>query len=468
MTIQFLGAAREVTGSRHLITTDAGKKILLDCGVYQGKGLETEAMNRKLNFDPKAIDHIILSHAHIDHSGLIPYVYKLGFRGSVICTNATRDLCALMLADSGHIHEHDTRTFNKKRQARGLEPVEPLYTKADALDCMELFIGVPYDRKFAIDAQTKIKFTNSGHMLGSGVVTLELGSNSERKTIAYTGDIGRPANRILKAPMKFPQADFLITESTYGDRLHKPQTDANEELLEVVRHTCVDKKGKLIIPSFAVGRAQEIIHSLNNFYNEGRLPKVDVYLDSPLAVNTTQVFRMHPECFNRQVMEVMEHDPDPFGFNSLYNITTHDDSKKLNELKRPCVIISSSGMMEAGRIKHHLANTISDPRNTILVVGYCAPSTLGAKLLRGDKRVSIHGNLYDVNAEIYRIESFSGHADYQEMGDYFECQDKAKVRRVFIVHGEYEVQQVFANYLRQRGFADVVVPEMGEGYVIKN
>lgn len=468
MNIQFLGAAREVTGSRHLVTTDTGKRILLDCGVYQGKGLETEAMNRKLNFDPQTIDHVILSHAHIDHSGLIPYIYKLGFRGSVVCTNATRDLCSLMLADSGHIHEHDTRTFNKKRLARGLEPVEPLYTRADALDCMELFIGVPYDRKFAIDAQTKVKFTNSGHMLGSGVVTLELGTNNHRKVIAYTGDIGRPTNRILKSPQMFPHADYLITESTYGDRLHKPQHNANDELLEVVRHTCVEKKGKLIIPSFAVGRAQEIIHSLNNFYNDGLLPKVDVYLDSPLAVNTTQVFKMHPECFNRQVMDIMEHDPDPFGFNSLFYITSQDDSKKLNDSNKPCVIISSSGMMEAGRIKHHLANNISDPRNTILVVGYCAPSTLGAKILRGDKRVSIHGNVHEVKAEIYRIESFSGHADYQEMGDYFDCQDKSRVKKVFVVHGEYEVQQVFAEYLKQRGFTDVVVPEMGETFVINN
>lgn len=466
MTIQFLGAAREVTGSRHLITTDTGKKILLDCGVYQGKGLETEAMNRKLNFDPKTIDHVILSHAHIDHSGLIPYIYKLGFRGSVVCTNATRDLCALMLADSGQIHEQDTRTFNKKRISRGLEPVEPLYTRADALDCMELFIGVPYDRKFAIDAQTKVKFTNSGHMLGSGIVTIELGTNNHRRVIAYTGDIGRPSNRILKSPQMFPHADYLITESTYGDRLHKSQNNANDELLEVVHHTCVEKKGKLIIPSFAVGRAQEIVHSLNNFYNDGRLPKVDVYLDSPLAVNTTQVFKMHPECFNRQVLDIMEFDPDPFGFNSLFYITSQDDSKKLNDINKPCVIISSSGMMEAGRIKHHLANNISDPRNTILVVGYCAPSTLGAKILRGDKRVSIHGNIHDVNAEIYRIESFSGHADYQEMGEYFDCQDKTRVKKVFVIHGEYEVQQVFANYLKQRGFADVVVPQVGETFVI--
>ncbi|NTW26418.1 MAG: MBL fold metallo-hydrolase, partial [Lentimicrobium sp.] len=363
MKLQFLGAAREVTGSKHLITTAHGKKILLDCGIYQGKGLETDAMNRNIGVLPHEIDHIILSHGHIDHSGLIPYFYRKGFRGSVVCTNATRDLCAIMLPDSGHIQESDTERFNKKRAHQGLPAVEPLYTKEDAVKCMELFIGIPYNRKFNIDQDTRLKITNTGHMLGSGVINLEITENGKVTRLAYTGDIGRPENRILRSPDPFPQCDYLITESTYGDRLHPKLQIAEDELLRVVKETCVDRGGKVIIPSFAIGRTQEIVHVLNNYYNEGLLPKINIYVDSPLAVNATEIFRIHPECFNEDVLEVMEKDPDPFGFSTLHYIKLADDSKRLNELKKPCIIISASGMMEAGRIKHHLANNISNAKN---------------------------------------------------------------------------------------------------------
>jgi metallo-beta-lactamase family protein len=464
MKIKFLGAAREVTGSKHLIKTSYGKNILLDCGIYQGKGLETEALNKKLGFDPSSIHHIILTHAHIDHSGLIPYVYKLGFRGSVVCTNATRDLCALMLADSGHIHESDTRTFNKKRIRQGKDPVEPLYTKQDAIDCMELFIGVPYDRKFYIDDKTRVRFTNTGHMLGSAVANIEILENGTAKRIAYTGDIGRPHNRILKAPVAFPAADILITESTYGDRLHIDTGTADDELLAIMKQTCVEKKGKLIIPSFSVGRTQEIVYTLNLFFNEGKLPKVDIYVDSPLAMNVTGVFRLHSDCFNKNILHFMETDPDPFGFNNLYYVQSVDDSKKLNDLNRPCVIISASGMAEAGRIKHHLANNISDPKNTVLMVGYCAPSTLGAKLMRGEKNVSIHGMQYEVKAEIKRIEAYSGHGDYKEMMDFLKCQDLKRLSKTFLVHGEYEVQEKYKTMLEEKGFKHVYVPSIGEEF----
>jgi len=462
MKIKFLGAAREVTGSKHLITTTYGKNILLDCGVYQGKGLETDKLNRTLGFDPQKIDHIILSHAHIDHSGLIPYIYKLGFRGSVICTNATRDLCALMLADSGLIHEHDTHVFNKKMIGRGKEPVEPIYTKADALESMNLFIGVPFDRKFQIDAYTKVKFTQTGHILGGAVANIEITENGKTTKIAYTGDIGRPTNRILKSPQPFPQADVLITESTYGDRLHVEHGQAEEELLNVLKNTCVTKKGKLIIPSFAVGRTQELVYTLNNFYNAGKLPKVDIYVDSPLSVNVTNVFRLHPECFNSDILEMMEKDPNPFGFNSLFYISEREDSKRLNDIKKPCVIISASGMMEAGRVKHHLANSISNPKNTVLAVGYCAPNTLGAKILRGDKQVSIHGFMHEVRAEICKIESFSGHGDYAEMINFLKCQNLDSLQKTIIVHGEYQTQQKYKEHLELAGFKNVTIPAQGE------
>ena len=464
MKIKFLGAAREVTGSKHLVVTRSGKKIVLDCGMYQGKGMETDSLNRTLGFNPEDIDHIILTHAHIDHSGLIPYVYKLGFRGSVVCTNATRDLCSIMLADSGYIQEHDTYTHNKQRMRKGWEPLEPIYTKQDALDCMELFIGVPYDRKFRIDENIKVLFTNTGHMLGSGVASLEITEDGRTQILAYTGDIGRPANRILSKPKGFPQADILITESTYGDRLHKDTQESEDELLNIVRETCVNKGGKLIIPSFAVGRTQELVYSLNNFFNAGKLPRIDIYVDSPLAVNATDIFRLHPECFNNDILDVMQKDPDPFGFNSLYYIKSTEDSKRINKLKQPCVVIAASGMMEAGRIKHHLANGISDPKNTILAVGYCSPRTLGARILRGESPVSIHGVSYEVKAEIRRLESFSGHGDYKEMLDYLECQDKSKLKKVFIVHGEYESQKGYMKHMEDNGYNSIAIPSVGEEF----
>ncbi|MCF8223379.1 MAG: MBL fold metallo-hydrolase [Bacteroidales bacterium] len=462
MKIQFLGAAGEVTGSKHLITTNKGKKILLDCGMFQGKGLDTDKKNRNLGFEPSDIDHIILSHAHIDHSGLIPYVYKRGFRGSVVCTSATRDLCSIMLADSGHIQEHDTYTFNKKRARKGLPPVDPIYERIDAVKCMEVFIGVSYNRKFFIDESITVKFTHTGHMLGGAVATISIRENGETVTIAYTGDIGRPVNRILAPPKPFPQADYLITESTYGDRLHKDQINAENELLNVIHRTCVEKRGKLIIPSFSIGRTQDIVYSLNNFFNEKKLPRVKIYVDSPLAVNATEIFRLHPECFNDDIIKVMQDDPDPFGFNSLYYIKRAEDSKRLNTMKEPMVIISASGMMEAGRVKHHLANNISNPANTVLAVGYCAPHTLGARILRGDKEISIHGQRHEVRADIERIDSFSGHGDYKEMADFISCQDTAELKKTILVHGDREAQNKYKTYLGSRHFKNISMPDQGE------
>lgn len=463
MKIKFIGASREVTGSKFLLTA-AGKRILLDCGMFQGKGLETDSMNRDLMFDPSVIDHIILTHAHIDHSGLIPYMYRLGFRGSVICTSATRDLCSIMLVDSAFIQEHDTKTFNKRRARKGLPLVTPIYTTEDAQACLAQFIGIPYGMKFRIDDNIKVKFTNTGHMLGSGVANIEVTENGRTTRLAYTGDIGRPFDEILAPPAAFPQADILITESTYGDRLHPDTEQAKGELLDVVVETCLNKRGKVLIPAFSVGRTQEIVYALNNFFNAGRLPKIDIFVDSPLAVNATEVFRVHPECYNAEFLKIMKQDPDPFGFNNLFYIKRVEDSKRLNDHKKPCVIISASGMMEAGRIKHHLANNISNPDNTILVVGYCAPATLGAKIVRGDGEVSIHGEVHKVKAEVKRIESFSGHGDYREMSEFLSCQNKAEVRKTFVVHGEFETQKRYADYLKNEGFNNIEIPARGQEY----
>lgn len=466
MKLKFLGAAREVTGSKTLVTADSGKRILLDCGMFQGKGLETDGMNRDLGFDPSLVDHILLTHAHIDHSGLIPYAYKMGFRGSIVCSNATRDLCSIMLADTAYIQEHDTKIFNKRRTKKGLPLVAPIFTQEDAKECMTLFIGVPNEMNFRIDDKIKVKFTNTGHMLGSGVANLTITENGHTTRLAYTGDIGRPTSRILAPPKPFPQADILITESTYGDRLHQDFISADEELLKTVIHTCVEKGGKLIIPSFSVGRTQEIVYSLNNFFNQGKLPRVEIFVDSPLAVNATTIFRMHPECFNKEILRIIETDSDPFGFNSLTYITRQEDSKALNDYKKPCIIISASGMMEAGRIKHHLANNISNPQNTILVVGYCSPSTLGARIARGDKVISIFGTVYKVNAEVKSIDSFSGHGDYKEMMSFLSCQNLNQLQRTFLVHGEYETQVNYSARLQEAGFNNIQIPSMRQEYTI--
>ena len=470
MKIKFIGAAQEVTGSKHLITTDHGKKILLDCGMFQGKGLETDAMNRNIMVEPKVIAYIILTHAHIDHSGLIPYFHKLGFRGQVICTPATKDLCSIMLPDTGFIQENDMEWFNKKRRKQGLPALQPIYTERDARACMDLFVTVSYNHFLYLDNNIKVKFNNTGHLLGSGCAILEIDEGGKMTRIGYTGDIGREHNYLLRSPEPFPHCDYLITESTYGNRLHSDRENAEQQLLEIIYHTCVEKRGKLIIPSFAVSRTQEIVYLLNNFYNQGKLPeKIPVFVDSPLAVNATEIFRMYVDLFNDDVHDMIEYNPDPFGFNSLTFVRDINKSKELNARKEPCIIISASGMMEAGRVKHHIANSIENPNNSILAIGYCAPTTLGAKLLADPKplTVSIFGMEHPVNADIYEIDAFSGHGDYKEMLDYLSCQDPSKVKKTFIVHGDPEAQEFYKRQLRKAGWDNIFIPEPGEEFELK-
>lgn len=464
MKIQFIGASREVTGSKHLITTDDGVKILLDCGMYQGKGLETDELNRKLGFDPKDIDYLVLTHAHIDHAGLIPYIVKNGFEGMIISTHATRDLCAIMLADSARIQEHDTHTHNKRRIREGLLPVEPLYTISDAERALNYFVSISYNNKFKISKSISLIFTETGHILGSAAANITIRENNEDKRICYTGDIGRQKNLILRTPQPFPQADYLITESTYGDRLHDMHDDAQKKLLEVVVHTCVKKKGKLIIPSFSVGRTQEIVYALHLLERKKWLPRVKVFVDSPLSINATNIMRMHPESFNDEMLEQMEKDPDPFGFNNLLYVRSEEDSKRLNNCDEPCIIISASGMMEAGRVKHHLANSISSSKNSVLIVGYCAPTTLGAKIRRGDKEVSIFGVHYGVKADIFALDSFSAHGDYNETIFYLSCQDKKQLKKVFLVHGEYDTQLNYKTTLEHNLFNNIEIPAPMQEY----
>lgn len=466
MTIQFLGAANEVTGSKHLITTRSGKRILLDCGMYQGKGMETDAANRDLGFDPKTIDCVVLSHAHIDHSGLLPYIYKLGFRGDIISTPATRDLCAIMLQDTAFIQAQDIRWYNKKMDRLHKPKVQPLYDNNHVERCMQHFVTVGYGRRYRLFDGVYLTFTNSGHMLGSAVCSLEIEEEGEVKRIAYTGDIGRAKSHILCSPQPFPQCDYLICESTYGDRLHDDALVSEEELLGVVDSTCVYKKGKLLIPSFSVGRTQEIVYVLNKLYNDGRLPHIPVYVDSPLSVNATHIFRMYLGELNEDVQDDLRFDDDPFGFNTLRYITDIRESKALNHNPNPCIIISASGMLEAGRIKHHVANHISDPSTTILIVGYCTPTSLGARIQNPDlKWISIFGFDHKIKAQVSKIEGFSGHGDYKEMIDYLTRSVNVEaVRRTFIVHGELAAQETYKDHLYEAGFRNIEHPE--KGYIV--
>ena len=487
MKIQFLGATREVTGSKHLITTDSGHTILLDCGMYQGKGMETDAANRDLGFDPAKLDCVVLSHAHIDHSGLLPYIYKLGFRGDIYCTPATRDLCALMLADTAFIQEQDVRTYNKKidRQNPHKEKgkkyfVEPLYNQHDVDKVMHHFVTYGYDRRFRLFDDVLLTFTNSGHMLGGAICSLEIyetvspdetgetldgkGAPRRWKRLTYTGDIGRKHCHILPTPQLFPQCDYLICESTYGDRLHEEELVTEEMLLGVVEDTCVYRKGQLLIPSFSVGRTQEIVYVLNQLYNDGRLPHIPVYVDSPMSTNATQIFRMYPEEMSDEVRDTLRFDSDPFGFNTLRYITDIRESKALNHKEDPCIIISASGMLEAGRIKHHVANHISDPRCTILIVGYCEPTTLGARIQQpGLQWISIFGQDRRIKAQITKIEGFSGHGDYKEMIDYLTRSLMVdQVQRTFIVHGEEQAAEIYKTHLQEVGFKNIDIPQKGQ------
>ena len=455
-----------MTGSKHLITTDSGKTILLDCGMYQGKGMETDEANRELGFDPKDIHYLLLSHAHIDHSGLIPYIYSLGFRGKIYCTAATRDLCELMLQDTAFIQEQDVRWYNKKMDRQNKPKIKPLFDMSDAQQVMKLFRTVEYDTPYRLNEEIEIQFTNSGHMLGSAVISVAITENGQTKRIAYTGDLGRLHSHILATPQAFPQCDYLICESTYGNRLHEDTLVSEEQLLGIVEETCMYKKGKLLIPSFSVGRTQEIVYVLNELFNDGRLERVPVYVDSPLSANATEIFRRHAHTLNEQVQDTLRYDPDPFGFNGLRYITDVQQSKALNRSEQPCIIISSSGMLEAGRIKHHVSNHIDDPSTTILIVGYCTPSSLGARIQDPSLRyVSIFGYDHRIRAQVTKVEGFSGHGDYQEMIQYLTaCQDAKKVQKVFIVHGEYSAQEAMKAHLHEAGFGVVEVPAKGEEF----
>lgn len=458
MKITFYGAARTVTGSKHLITTGDGIQILLDCGLFQGLGSETDGLNRNFKFDPSGVHHLILSHAHVDHSGNIPTLIKKGFRGKIYCTPATFELCKIMLLDSAHIQENDVRYLNKRRIARGQEGIEPLYTVKDAEKSFHHFEIVGLNKTKKLEEGIEFMFTDAGHILGSAAVNLSIKDKGVTNRIFFSGDIGRYNNQILTSPQQFPQADYLICESTYGDRLHDDTINAGDKLYKVVHDTCIVNKGKVIIPAFSLGRTQEVVYALDAMTTKGILPKINVYVDSPLSTSATNIMRNNKHQFNEQIKKYMETDPDPFCFSSLTYITDVKESKKLNSLQEPCIIISASGMAEAGRIKHHIANNINNETNTILFVGYCSPDSLGGKLIAGEREVRIFGEYYPVKSKIEYISSYSAHADYIEMLKYLSCQDPHYIKKTFLVHGDYEAQLSFKEKLEQKKFRNIIIP----------
>jgi metallo-beta-lactamase family protein len=460
MKISFHGAARVVTGSKHLITLTNGKKLLLDCGMFQGMGKDTDAMNRHWGFDPEQVDYMILSHAHIDHSGLIPKLIAEGYKGKIFCTDATKDLTAVLLEDSAEIQEDDVKYENKRRAAMGMPYLKPLYTSEDAKRAVDRLLPKEYNEWFKVSDDIEAMFTDAGHIIGSACVHLKITENGKTKRITFSGDIGRYRDVILKSPQNFPQADVIIMESTYGNSLHDNAVSTPDQLLHWIQKACVEKKGKLIIPAFSVGRTQELLYDLNQLELERRLPELEYYVDSPLSVDATQIVKNYPEYFNNRIQKILKQDNDPFGFKGLKFVKTVAESKMLNFRNGPYVIISASGMADAGRVKHHINNTIESSRNTILLTGYCEPRSLGGKLLRGLKEVKIFGVEKQVNAEVGQIRSMSAHGDYDDMCQWLACQNPQEVQKLFLVHGEYDVQQAFRDRLQKKNFTDITIPEM--------
>ena len=462
MKLSFLGGARTVTGSMHLIEVN-NQRVLLDCGLFQGRRAEMERRNLNLPFEAHCANALILSHAHIDHSGNIPNLVRGGFVGDIFCTPATRDLAAIMLRDSAHIQEKDVEYVNKLRARKGEPPVAPLYTIADAEQAIRYLVAHDYHRQFRVVDGTFATFFDAGHILGSAITLLDIWER-RRIRLAFSGDLGRQKMSLLKPPEIIGEIDYLVIESTYGDRSHESASDADAKLARVVNET-LERGGKVIVPAFAVGRAQQLVFALHRLIDSGAIPSVPVYVDSPLAVDATEIFRMYPDAFNGAVREFIERAHDPFGFRKLRYVREVEESKQLNEMDTPMIIISASGMAEFGRIRHHLANNIGDARHTILMVGFQAEHTLGRKLVEGQKRVRIFGEEHTVRAQVERIDGFSAHADHAELLAWIDGA-KEKLRGVFVVHGEEKSALALADGIRALGVPNVGVPQVGDSVML--
>ncbi len=467
MELEFHGAVRTVTGSQHLLTVN-DRKILLDCGLYQGSRQKSSERNRHLPFNAADIDVMVLSHAHIDHSGNIPNLVKSGFRGDIICTYATRDLCAVMLRDSAKIQQYDIEYVNKKRSKQKLPPVEPIYDMADAVESLKSFIGIGYERPYQLFPGITLTFYDAGHILGSAMVALDIEEDGEHKRVVFSGDIGRPSRPILRDPTFLDGADVLLIESTYGNRNHADVEEASNKLERIINQTC-RRGGKIIVPAFAVGRTQELVYRLHQLVESRDIsPHLPVYVDSPLAIDATSIYRLHPEAYDEEVATFLLEDRhgDPFGFDMMRYTRTTTESKELNFLREPAVIISASGMAEAGRILHHLKNNVEDSRNTILIVGWQAPHTLGRRLVEKRSEVKIFGELHQLRAQVETISGLSAHAGRDELLEWTGRLQK-RPSHTFIVHGEEEASLAFAETLqKEQGFTNVHVPHLGEQFQI--
>ncbi len=459
MRIFFAGAARDVTGSQHLLEFN-GTRLLLDCGLYQGRRQEANERNRRLPFDPRQVDAMILSHAHIDHSGNIPTLVKQGFRGSITCTPATRDLCSVMLRDAAHIQEADAEFLNRKHREKLEEPVVPLYDEADVLKALKQFRSLDYHQSAPVLPGVTCTFLDAGHVLGSAIVQLDIDRAPDRLRLVFSGDLGRRNMAILRDPEVPDSPEILILESTYGDRLHSPMAGMEAELAAVINRTAA-RKGKVLVPSFSLERTQEFVYALHRLTHRKAIPAIPIYVDSPLSVRVTEIFKLHPECFDDETLAFMRRNGDPFGFENLTYISSVEESKALNDREGPLMIIAASGMCEAGRILHHLRNGMEDARNTILIIGFQAKNTLGRKIAERRPAVRVFGVERSLEAEVVVMDAFSAHADRDDLLD-FVGRCRKSLRKVFLVHGEEEQMLPLGERLARLGIPGVHAPMLGE------
>jgi len=457
--ITFWGGVRDVTGSKHLLEVN-GKRILLECGLFQGHRAEAFERNRNLPFDPRGIDAVLLSHAHIDHSGNLPTLTNGGFGGEIHCTMATADLVSIMLRDSAHINLKDVEYVNKRNRRKGLPPVEPLYTVEDAENTLQYLVAHSYNRWFPVTEGVHALLRDAGHILGSAIVVLDVQEKGRHLRLGFSGDLGRKDLPILRDPVLVQDLDYLITESTYGNRLHEDIARVEEELAEIVDETHA-RRGKLIIPAFAVGRTQEVIYTLHRLSDSRRIPSLPIFVDSPLAIDATEIFRLHPECFDEETNEYLLREQDPFGFRGLHYLRTVDESKTLNDMEGPMIIISASGMCEAGRVLHHLKNNVEDPRNTVLIVSFQAEHTLDRRIADRRETVRIFGDDYRLRAQVKVMDSFSAHADREELLQWI-LHANSGLKGIYVVHGEEEESLALAEGIIALGLGKTVVPHRGE------